>query len=138
MPAKIKKIIAREGLIILSFIIVALSTNLVEHNIVKIVQKKGAQAMSEISAKNLTPTEFRHAIKQNPKSFQVLAYEPMFYEWAQRNPRSYQELGIKYSPFAAFFYHYGESGGMFLLFCGYPLYCIIRFIIWAVRMLKTK
>jgi len=138
MNPKTKRIVAREGLIILSFIVVAVSTNLVEHNIIKIVQKNGAQAISEINAKNLTPIEFRHAIEQNPKSFQVLAYEPMFYEWAQRNPRSYQELGIKYSPFAVFFYHYGESGGMLLLFCGYPLYCIIRFIIWAVKTLKEK
>lgn len=124
MTPKLKKIIARDGLVILGILgigmILFLLGNITKPNNIISIRYKTNFGTWEIEA-NRQPT------LQEAK---VALSEKIGKSVSDINIIDSKEI-YKYSDYLVFI-------GIFLMSCGYLLYLLIRFIIWAINTLKEK
>lgn len=160
MTTKIKKIIAREGLVIIGVAVLIL---VCFH----------LQSMFPYTSTDIYPAKYLYKVSIGGKSWKyrnslddpdisVTTKWELFQTARRDNPKDFQHYGvINNAGFIPkdFLVEYGgriekvlterektnnklnEFTGSLLIFvivCVYPLYLLIRFIIWAVRTLKTK
>jgi len=111
----IKQIVAREGLIVLGMILLAFSIFFISSSFPKMAYEK--------TPSFLTPQEFKEARDAG------LTAEEIFRQYHERKQ---SEPKAKKTRFLIRFY------GFILIFCAYPFYLLIRFIIWAIKTLREK
>jgi len=124
MDSKIKKIIAREGLIIIGIIVIGLLTfHIGASGVERYKNKFWKEAITKKEEfKKLTNDDQGEAHRQYMEQWSTSPGQATFREYG---------LGV-------YIVYYLQFIGFWLLRLGYPFYWLIRFIIWAVKMLKQK
>ena len=140
MTSNVKKIIAREGLIIIGLIATSLLITFQGGKLVSLPKEipfdeamaildrefKHKTSPMEETADNLPDIIWDDEI-ENSKLVAEVAYPPPVKYYNKTN----------YSRYKAICSHI-ENFALFLLFLAYPLYLLFRFIIWAVKTVREK
>ena len=158
MNANIKKIIAREGLVILSIPLLMFMTSLIPEQITIKDKKntpKESESTFEITTQGILSIDRIYTIlvdKNKEKASLSTAEElPKGFVLEKDNNSEYDKNGIKWYKLknsiektdnvikeVDSFVELKSHLFLFFLFSAYPLYLLIRFIIWAIRTLKEK
>jgi len=145
MKSKIKKIIAREGLVIIGIILVAITLGFIsgmfhyqepaylyrcslEEHIYEIEFSNYMQYYNDEGRLFI----FKAVKALNPKDFESYKNDNFL-------PDAFKidYLGQKYT-LIGHIKNFFSNMGLFILFLAYPVYLLIRLIVWAVRTLKEK
>ena len=129
MNTKLKKIIAREGLIILLIILLGIATRILPNPIVLSEKERPVDLLTEKKIKvtdDSTGIKYYTIVKKDFDPFDKVEAENQitkFLKTAEIVKKEIVDLNNKL---------------LFIVLSIYPLYWLIRFILWAIKTLKEK
>ncbi len=126
---RFKRIIAREGIILLIFFVASLALLVGGYKFNKEIYKKYFDEVVVVSPKYKALHEFDKKYEVKPRFCERrLLPQPLYGQ-----EKYMYEKG--YNPYLS---HTAKVVGFYLFIFGYPVYLLTRFIIWAIKTLKER
>lgn len=145
MSTKTKKIIAREGLVIIGIIALSIFLNFISYRFPPLPKEAHGNYLVSTEGDHhyIVPAGNATDKRSNWIDVTTIGKKKMltFEEYKELDKKGYPPETIARTIDVTFIIRMQDkirTLGFIILFGGYPIYLLIRFIIWAVRTLKSK